>query len=322
MIHIYIYINNQDNILTSGYNGDMKLLSSQTQLPNLNICDNSIKYDENYSILDGSSYILYKYDISNMDSTSFSFNGLYIKQQYQNDSTTYYITHIEIKNNSGFETTYCDNAPYFNAGTMYLITCPPIGKDKVSYININFTQHPRVTSTPLPSTPGPTNKLEYQIYLINCTNKSHIEECFTTLEPDFKLGFNFSNYSVAAIPITYNISKRTLETSQSFIDSIEFNIIDNYQVYIDIILNTGGYTLKEITKDISDNNLVINDCTSQDYKVTNNIISIDASNILYNNSLNSSKKVGCICISNKLSTQSYLNTSYNAINTSYNSYIQ
>lgn len=46
------------------------------------------------------------------------------------------------------------------------------------------------------------------------------------------------------------------------------------------------------------------------------------SNILYNNSSNSAGKEGYICISNKLSTQSYLNTSYNAINTSYNSYIQ
>ena len=298
------------------------MFSSQTRLPELYICDASIKYDEHFSVVDCSSYILCKYDISNMCSTSFLFNYLYINQQYQNDSITYYINRIEIKNNSGFKTTYEYTYGYFNTGITYPINCPPVGKDKVTYINIEFTQEPNVTSAPSSPTLDPNEKPEYKIYLINYTNKSNVEECFTTLEPDFKLGFNFSDYSTTAIPITYNISKRTLETSQSFIDSVKFSIIDNYQVNIDIILNSDGYTLQEITKDISDNNLVIIDCTSQSYKVTNNIISIDTSNILYNNSSNSAEKVGYICISNKLSTQSYLNTSYNTVNTSYNSYIQ
>lgn len=46
------------------------------------------------------------------------------------------------------------------------------------------------------------------------------------------------------------------------------------------------------------------------------------SNILYNSSSSDNKMYGYICINNKLSTQSYLNTSYNTVNTSYNSYIQ
>ena len=259
-----------------------------------------------------------------MDSTSFYFYGLYINQQYQNDSTTYYITNIDIKNNSGFESTYGYAYTYFGVGTMYLINCPPIGEDKVTYINIHFTQQPNVTSAPTSPTTGPTTgpteQPEYKIYLLNQTNKSNVEECFSTLQPDFKLSFNFSDYYTSAIPITYNISKRTLETSQSFIDSVKFSIIDNYQAYIDIILNSDGYKLEEITKDVSDNNLVIYDCTNN-YTIYDNLISINMSNILYN-SPNSAEKVAYICVSNKLSTQSYLNTSYNAINTSYNSYIQ
>lgn len=149
--YIYIYINNQDNILTSDYNGDITLFQSQTQLLNLNICDSSIKYDEHFSVLDGNSYILYKYDISNMDSTAFYFNNLYINRQYQYDSCTYYITHIEIKNNSGFRTSYPGNNCYFNTGHMYSINGLPVGKDKVTYINILFTQIPNVTSTLTPT---------------------------------------------------------------------------------------------------------------------------------------------------------------------------
>lgn len=314
--YIYIYINNQDNILTSNYGGDIILYPSQTQLQELHICDNSIKYDEHFSVLDCSSYILYKYDISNMDNTSFYFYGLYINQQYQNDTYTYYISHISIENTYKFNTTYFYNY-LFNVGTMCTISPIPLSEDKVAYMDIHFTQHSRATS-------APTNKPEYQIYLTNHANKSSIVECFSTLQPDFKLGFNFYDYKNSVWPITYNLSKNNLEsTYPQFMDLIKFDTSTegNYG-YINMTLNTDGYKLKEITKDVSNNDLIIYDCDNTYTTTHDSLISIDMSNVLYISSSNSSKKVGYICISNKLSTQSYLNTSYNAINTSYNSYIQ
>lgn len=82
-----------------------------------------------------------------MDSTSFYFNNLYINQQYQNDTYTYYITHIDIKNTYKSNTTYSGDY-FFNARTIYPITCIPLSEDKVAYIDIHFIQQPRATQAP------------------------------------------------------------------------------------------------------------------------------------------------------------------------------
>lgn len=202
--------------------------------------------------------------------------------------------------------------------TNYYFDSPLIfNNDKVGYIDIMFTLTPNVTEPPTthsstthPSDGG-TSKPKYKIYLTNRTNKTYLLSAFTTLEPDFKLNFDFYDSIGSSWAVIYNFSKWDIEQKQSFIESMQWNEYNNI-AYTDIVLNSDGYKLTYITKDVSYNNLVIYDCTNGCITTNNNLISIDASGILFHDSTDSNKMVGYIYVCNSLSSQSYLNISYNS----------
>lgn len=210
--------------------------------------------------------------------------GFCIDRNYENAYSAYYINRIAVSNETSFITINPDSQQFsFDVNTYYYFDTPlsfTKGKNRVGYIDISFVE---VTLTPV--TNVPTTQPEYNIYLTNQTNYENLSKSFTTLQPDFKLDFNFYDYVNNKYTITYNFTKSTIEKNQSFLDSIKFKDNNNF-AYIDIILNSDGYKLKNITKDVSYNNMIIYDCTRNYTTTNNNLISIDTTYIMFDTYIN------------------------------------
>lgn len=161
LIHMYIYINNRDGILSGHNNGMIEFHINQLPVsPLISVCDSTIKDDNNYSLTDDNSYIIYKYNIADIDFTSFNFTYFYINRNYKNDYYAYYINKIEMSNETAIVTLFpyssqfyfdtCKN--YYFAYTLPFI----IGKNRVGYIDISFSEITKTPVTDVPTTQAPT----------------------------------------------------------------------------------------------------------------------------------------------------------------------